>query len=83
VSFILAFKHALAFVAALILLLFAGIVVWSNRTALTMPLLVFAGACIAIAFALAIPSDFKQAIASVAPYIPVIRGGHPPEGGAT
>jgi len=80
-------KHALALFAAIILLVFAAIVVWSNRTALTMPLLIFAGCCIALAFALAIPSDFKAALRSVAAYVPLARGGNlpvdPPSGGAS
>lgn len=67
-------KHVALFFAAFILLAFAGVVVWSNRHALTMTHLGFSGGCIALAFALAIPADFKNACASVAPYIPVVRG---------
>lgn len=82
-------KHALALFAALILIGFAGVIVWFNRTALTIPLLSFAGGAIALAFLIAIPSDFKAAISSLAPYIPTVRGGQPPtppasgSGGAT
>jgi hypothetical protein len=71
-------RHILAIIAALILLGFAGVVVWYNRTALTTPILCFVGGSIAIAFALAIPADFKQAASTVATYIPVTRGGNPP-----
>lgn len=67
-------KHVLLFLASAILLTFAGVVVWFNRTALTMTHLGFAGACILLAFALAIPADFKNACATVAPYVPLIRG---------
>lgn len=67
-------RHVLLFLAAAVLLAFAGVVVWSSRTALTVPVLGFAGGCIALAFALAIPADFKAACESVAPYLPTIRG---------
>jgi hypothetical protein len=70
-------KHAFLLMASAILLAFAGVVVWSSRTALTLPVLGFAGGCIALAFALAIPADFKNACASVAQYIPTLRGGPP------
>jgi hypothetical protein len=76
-------KHALALIAAVILLAFASVVVWFSRTALTVPVLGFSGGCIALAFALAIPADFKTACTSVAPYIPVVRGSGPPPGGGT
>lgn len=75
-------KHLLVFAAAIILLAFAGVVVWSNRHALTMTHLGFAGGAIALAFALAIPADFKTAAGAVAAYLPVVRGGQPPSGGA-
>lgn len=74
-------KHVVLFVAAAVLLGFAGVVVWSNRQALTTPILGFAGGCIAIAFALAIPADFKNACTSVASYLPAVRGGAPPASG--
>jgi hypothetical protein len=71
-------KHVVLFVAALILLVFAGVVIVPNRHALTVVHLGFGGGCILLAFALAIPADFKNACATVAPYIPVIRGSAPP-----
>ncbi|HEY9466487.1 MAG TPA: hypothetical protein VIR54_25500 [Vicinamibacterales bacterium] len=71
-------RHVAAIVAALTLVAFAGVIVWYNRTALTAPLLIAAGSCLVLALALAIPSDFRAALASVAPYVPMMRGGNPP-----
>lgn len=73
-------KHVVAFFFACVLLVFAGIVIWSNRTALTIAHLSFAGGAIAIAFAIAIPTDFKDACQTVAAYVPLVRGGQPPGG---
>lgn len=66
-------KHVILLVGALILLGFAAVVVWSNRTTLTLPVLGFAAGCIAIAFGLAVPADFKDACSTVAPLIPAVR----------
>lgn len=73
-------KHVVAFLFAIVLLIFAAVVIWSNRTALTMAHLSFAGGAIAIAFAIAIPTDFKNACETIAPYVPMVRGGPPPGG---
>lgn len=67
-------KHFVAFLSSAILLGFAAAVIWFSRTNLTMSHLCFAGGCIALAFALAIPADFKQACEAIAPYLPAIRG---------
>ena len=64
-------RHVLAFVVALVFLAIATLVVWSNRTALTTPLLSFAGGCIAAAFAIAAPADFRRAAHAIAPYLPL------------
>ena len=78
-------KHLAAIVSAVILVAFAGVIVWYNRTALTIPLLVAAGSCLVLGLALAIPSDVRAALASLAPYVPMLRGGNtpPPNGGAS
>jgi len=66
-------KHVLALLCAVVAVTFAGIIVWSNRTALTTTHLAFAGGCLAIAFALAVPADFKCACATVAQYAPLAK----------
>lgn len=66
-------KHIALVIAGLILLAFAGIVIWPNRHALTMMHLVFAGACIAVAYALALGADFKTACNDAASIIPAVR----------
>ena len=71
-------KHVVAIVAAVVLVVFAGVVVWYNRTALTIPILGFSGVCLTLALLLAIPSDAKAAMSALAPYIPLARGGSPP-----
>lgn len=67
-------RHVAAFVGAFILLGFAAAVLWFSRTNLTMAHLCFVGGFVAVAFALAIPADFKQACETVAPYLPQVRG---------
>jgi uncharacterized iron-regulated membrane protein len=73
-------KHAIAFLIAIVLLVFAGVVLWSNRTALTMVHLSFVSGAVLIAVAIAVPADFKNACETIAPYVPMIRGGPPPGG---
>lgn len=68
-------------VGALILLGFAAVVIWSNRHALTTVHLAFSGGCIALAFMLAIPADFKNACESVASLLPAVRGNTNHDGG--
>lgn len=75
-------KHVFAFLLVAVLVLFAGIVLWSNRTALTIAHLSFVSVALAVACAIAIPADFKNACQTIAPYVPMIRGG-PPPGGAS
>lgn len=70
-------KHLVAFIGAGILLGFAAAVLWFSRANLTLPHLCFVGGFVALAFALAIPADFKCACETIAPYIPQIRGRGP------
>lgn len=76
-------KHGsiFAILGAIVAIAFAGFVTWANRASITTSILIFDGVAIGVALALAIPADFKNACASVAPYIPVLRGGAPPSGG--
>jgi hypothetical protein len=72
-------KHAVAFVIALALFLFAGCVVWFNRTALTVPLLGYSGGCLALACLIALPTDTKEALTTIGGLIPTLRArGGPP-----
>lgn len=66
-------KHVILVVSAIVLLCFAGVVIWSNRHGPTMAQLGFAGVFVVLAFLLAIPADFKNALATAAPYVPMIR----------
>lgn len=68
-------KHVAAFILAAVLVAFAAVIVWSNRTALTTPLLAAAGGCLAFALALAVPADFKCACSTVAQYVPLVKKG--------
>lgn len=71
-------KHVVAFFLVVVLLIFAGVVLWSNRTALTIAHLSFVSVALAVACAIAIPTDFKNACQTIAPYVPMVRGGAPP-----
>lgn len=68
-------KHLIAFIAAAVCIAFAAVIVWSNRTALTTPHLAFAGGCLAMGLALAVPADFKCACQTVAQYVPLAKKG--------
>lgn len=63
-------KHALALLFALALFAVGGVIIWYNRTALTLTLLGAAGACFVVAMALAIPTDFKKVVVFIVPYLP-------------
>ncbi|MFI5228387.1 MAG: hypothetical protein ACHQWU_04915 [Gemmatimonadales bacterium] len=77
-------KHLAAGLFAAVFIIFAGVVVWSNRTALTTTHLVFAGLCLALGGALALGTDFKTAAATVVGFVPALRGKSepPPSGGS-
>lgn len=67
-------RHVALILASLTLLAFAAIVIVPNRHALTMAHLGFSGVLILLAFALALPADFKAALTTVTSSLPAIRG---------
>ena len=84
-------KHALALFFAVALFAAGSAILYANMKALTIPLLIAIGVCYVLALAIAIPSDFKQAIVFIVPYLPdALVGGRrktdptpPPPGGPT
>lgn len=66
-------KHLAAAVLAIVLMLFAGVVIWSNRQALTVPILGFSGACLGASVIIALGTDGKEALTTLAGLIPTIR----------
>ena len=61
-------KHVGLLFGALVCFVFAGVVVWYNRTALTTPLLLFAAGMVLFGFLLAAPANAKDAITTLAPF---------------
>ena len=66
-------KHVVSGFFALVLILFAGVVVWSNRTALTVTHLAFAGGSLALGALLALGTDAKDALSTLAGVVPALR----------
>lgn len=80
-------RHVLALLFAFAFFAVGGVIVWYNRTALTIPLLTAALVCFLLALALAIPANFKEIVVFVVPFLPdALVGGRrktdPPSGGA-
>lgn len=67
-------KHVAAAFLSIVLILFAGILVWSNRLAPSTPILGFSGFCIGSAILIALGTDGKEVLTTLAGFIPMLRG---------
>jgi hypothetical protein len=63
-------RHALALLFSLAFFAAGGVIVWYNRTALTIPLLVGALVCFVFSTALALPANFREIVVFIVPYLP-------------
>lgn len=70
------FKHVLVLLFALALFVAGSAILYANMHALTIPLLITIAAFYGVSLLLAIPTDFKQVIVFVMPYLPTaVLGG--------
>lgn len=67
VSFI---QHFIALLFAIALFAAGSLILYINVKALTTPLMIAVGSCYAMSLAIAVPTNFKMAIAFIAPYLP-------------
>lgn len=63
-------QHLLVLLFALGLFVAGSLILWVNKTVLSTHILIGIGACYVTSMLLAIPADFKAAVAFAVPYLP-------------